>query len=123
MSWSILVVLVLAGATQMARATRKKARVRDPGMFPSNLKNPPPTFQKAEAAKRQLNSGRAKLEKQRTLERVRCFTTTSESAKVAAEKIPEGNGLEKEICLIMEAVLPWIKSHDAEIAAEERIIE
>uniref|UniRef100_A0A914C5D1 Uncharacterized protein n=1 Tax=Acrobeloides nanus TaxID=290746 RepID=A0A914C5D1_9BILA len=78
---------------------------------------------KAEAAKRQLSSGRAKLEKQRTLERVRCFTTATEESKVAAEKIPESNGMEKEICMIVEVVLPWVKGHETEAVQEELIKE
>uniref|UniRef100_A0A914CFY0 Pericentriolar material 1 protein C-terminal domain-containing protein n=1 Tax=Acrobeloides nanus TaxID=290746 RepID=A0A914CFY0_9BILA len=78
---------------------------------------------KAEAAKRQLSSGRAKLEKQRTLERVRCFTTATEESKVAAEKIPESNGMEKEICMIVEVVLPWMKGHETEVVQEELIKE
>ncbi|TKR64572.1 hypothetical protein L596_025081 [Steinernema carpocapsae] len=85
---------------------------------------------RAEEAKRQLNSGRAKLEKQRTLERIRTFTAKDEmctlkpptSPRISPKTTATTTPLERDICLIMEAVLPWIKEHEAE-EVDEALIE
>ncbi|VDM36494.1 unnamed protein product [Toxocara canis] len=71
-----------------------------------------------EQAKRRLSTSKAKLQKQRTLERVRCLTG-DESGEEKNEK--ELKGLEKDICRIIEGVLPWVREH-AEIAADEAIM-
>ncbi|KAK0420496.1 hypothetical protein QR680_014720 [Steinernema hermaphroditum] len=86
---------------------------------------------RAEEAKRQLSSGRAKLEKQRTLERIRTFTAKDEqqlspnrlsvSPRVSPKSTATTSPLERDICLIMEAVLPWIKEHEADDVDETLI--
>ncbi|KAH7716195.1 pericentriolar material 1 protein-like protein [Aphelenchoides avenae] len=75
-------------------------------------------LKKAEVAKRHLSSGHAKLEKKRTLERIRSFTTGKAEAAATGHASegdlpPESNLLEKDICLIMDkAVLPWLAQHE-----------
>ncbi|KAE9556453.1 hypothetical protein FO519_000338 [Halicephalobus sp. NKZ332] len=75
------------------------------------------------AALSQLNSERGKLVKQRTLERVLHF---AEAAPTAVEKNADdttASALEKEICLIIEHVIPWLKKHENDKATLELLFE
>uniref|UniRef100_A0A9J2PZ85 Pericentriolar material 1 protein C-terminal domain-containing protein n=1 Tax=Ascaris lumbricoides TaxID=6252 RepID=A0A9J2PZ85_ASCLU len=71
--------------------------------------------QRIEQAKRRLSTSKAKLQKQRTLERVRCFTGDESGEEKNEEEL---RGLERDICRIIEGVLPWIKEHSEVIADE-----
>ena len=70
-----------------------------------------------------MNSERGKLVKQRTLERVLHF---AEAGPTAVEKNADDttvSALEKEICLIIEHVIPWLKKHENDKATLELLFE
>ncbi|VDK45069.1 unnamed protein product [Anisakis simplex] len=84
--------------------------------------------ERIEQAKRRLSSGKAKLQKQRTLERVRCLTG-DENGEETNESEPKGDdghalkGLEKDICRIIEGVVPWIREYSETVATEKLMNE
>uniref|UniRef100_A0AC34QFA9 Pericentriolar material 1 protein C-terminal domain-containing protein n=1 Tax=Panagrolaimus sp. JU765 TaxID=591449 RepID=A0AC34QFA9_9BILA len=76
---------------------------------------------KKAAALSQLNSVRGKLEKQRTLERVLYFVEARSGDKLEEEA--NATVLEKEICVILDQIIPWLKKHEDEKANIDLLFE
>uniref|UniRef100_A0A0N5AY14 PCM1_C domain-containing protein n=1 Tax=Syphacia muris TaxID=451379 RepID=A0A0N5AY14_9BILA len=73
---------------------------------------------KAELAKQHLNSGKGKLQKQRTLEKIR-YATEDDNLNASEENQGNLEELEKNIYAIVGGVVQWIKDHSDENASEE----
>uniref|UniRef100_A0A7E4UYU5 PCM1_C domain-containing protein n=1 Tax=Panagrellus redivivus TaxID=6233 RepID=A0A7E4UYU5_PANRE len=70
----------------------------------------------------QLNSARGKFEKQRTLERIQNFASSGgTSFEITGEDV--ASSVEKDICLIIEHVVPWLNKHDDEVITPELATE
>uniref|UniRef100_A0AC35EVS1 Uncharacterized protein n=1 Tax=Panagrolaimus sp. PS1159 TaxID=55785 RepID=A0AC35EVS1_9BILA len=78
---------------------------------------------KRAAAISEINSARGKLQKQRTLERVRIFATSGTTSFDKTVEEPDTNGVEKEICLIIEHVVPWLNKNENEKVTPKFVTE
>ncbi|MFH4974121.1 hypothetical protein AB6A40_000830 [Gnathostoma spinigerum] len=75
-----------------------------------------------EQAKLRLNSPQAKLLKLCTLEKVRNITNAEKSVMSERERV-KLEGLDKQICSIMERVLKWCNEHTNELLKEDDLLE
>ncbi|KAL4002938.1 hypothetical protein ACH3XW_5540 [Acanthocheilonema viteae] len=79
----------------------------------------PDEVSKFEQAKRQLSTGRAKLRKQQTLEKVRNRTEVVVDEQQQQQQLKKSDiehGLENDICTIIDGILPLIRQHSELIA-------
>ncbi|EJD75293.1 hypothetical protein LOAG_17521 [Loa loa] len=78
----------------------------------------PDEVSKFEQAKRQLSTGKAKLRKQQTLEKVRNRTEVVTDEQQQSKKSDDEHGLENDICTIIDGILPLIRQH-SELVADD----
>ncbi|VDM94375.1 unnamed protein product, partial [Onchocerca ochengi] len=79
-------------------------------------------LQKFEQAKRHLSTGKAKLKKQQTLEKIRYRTEIVVDEQQEQSKKPDNEhaeGLENDICKIIDGILPLIRQNSELIADDE----
>ncbi|EJW82452.1 hypothetical protein WUBG_06639, partial [Wuchereria bancrofti] len=85
----------------------------------------PDEVSKFEQAKRHLSTGKAKLRKQQTLEKVRNRTEVvvdeqqQQQQQSKKSDIEHGERLENDICMIIDGILPLIRQHSELVANDE----
>ncbi|VDM13369.1 unnamed protein product [Wuchereria bancrofti] len=83
----------------------------------------PDEVSKFEQAKRHLSTGKAKLRKQQTLEKVRNRTEVvvdeQQQQQQQSKKSDIEHGLENDICMIIDGILPLIRQHSELVANDE----